>query len=127
MPRGNQDEKPFSSRLSRDRFEEPRDRDPNPHGDLRRFDTGGVQPSTDGETGDNVPRARFSPQRTEPFPHMARILAVMLIGLLPGCAQYEAQLERDALDATVTMATNDDEFCRSTVPSREPRATWTAA
>jgi hypothetical protein len=38
---------------------------------------------------------------------------MMVMGLLPGCAQYEAQLDRDALDATVVMATNDDEFCRS--------------
>jgi hypothetical protein len=44
---------------------------------------------------------------------MARIFAVMLIGLLLGCAQNESLLERDALDATVAMATNDDEFCRS--------------
>ena len=44
---------------------------------------------------------------------MAQIFAVMLIGLLPGCAQHEARLERDALDATVAMATNDDEFCRN--------------
>jgi hypothetical protein len=44
---------------------------------------------------------------------MARIFAVMLVGLLPGCAQVEAQKERDALDATVAMAANDDEFCRN--------------
>jgi hypothetical protein len=44
---------------------------------------------------------------------MAQIFAVMLIGLLAGCAQHEAPLERDALDATVAMATNDDELCRA--------------
>ena len=44
---------------------------------------------------------------------MAQIFAVMLIGLLAGCAQHEAPLERDALGATVAMATNDDEFCRN--------------
>jgi hypothetical protein len=44
---------------------------------------------------------------------MARIFAVMLIGLLPGCARYDAQLEREALDATAAVAINDDEFCRS--------------
>ena len=44
---------------------------------------------------------------------MARIFAVVLIGLLNGCSQYEAPLEREALDATVAMATNDDEFCRN--------------
>ena len=37
---------------------------------------------------------------------MAQIFAVMLIGLLAGCAQHEAPLERDALDATVAMATS---------------------
>jgi hypothetical protein len=42
---------------------------------------------------------------------MARVFAVILVGLLPSCA-YEAQKERDALDATVAMAANDDEFCR---------------
>ena len=44
---------------------------------------------------------------------MARIFAVMLIGLLPGCARYDAQLEREALDATAAVAINDDELCRS--------------
>ena len=44
---------------------------------------------------------------------MAWVFAVMVVGLLPGCAQVEAQKERDALDATVAMATNDDELCRS--------------
>ena len=44
---------------------------------------------------------------------MVRIFAVILLGLLVGCAQYEVQLERDTLDATVAMATNDDEVCRS--------------
>ena len=29
------------------------------------------------------------------------------------CAQFEAQKEREVLDATVAMAANDDEFCRS--------------
>ena len=43
---------------------------------------------------------------------MARIFAVVLIGLLNGCSQYEAPLEGEALDATVAMATNDYEFCR---------------
>jgi hypothetical protein len=43
---------------------------------------------------------------------MARIFAVMLISLLSGCA-HETQLDREALDATVAMATNDDELCRS--------------
>jgi hypothetical protein len=43
---------------------------------------------------------------------MARVFAVILVGLLAGCAQYGAQKERDALDATVAMAANDDEFCR---------------
>jgi hypothetical protein len=43
---------------------------------------------------------------------MARIFAAMLISLLSGCA-HEAPLDREALDATVAMATNDDEFCRS--------------
>jgi hypothetical protein len=37
----------------------------------------------------------------------------MLAGLLLGCAQFEAQKDREALDATVAKATNDDEFCRS--------------
>jgi hypothetical protein len=36
----------------------------------------------------------------------------MLISLLSGCA-HETQLDREALDATVAMATNDDELCRS--------------
>jgi hypothetical protein len=62
---------------------------------------------------DNLPRAQFSAQRIGPLTRMAQIFAVMLIGLLVGCAQHEAPLERDALDATVAMATNDDEFCRS--------------
>ena len=44
---------------------------------------------------------------------MARIFAVVLIGLLNGCSQYEGPLEREALDATVAVATNDDEFCRN--------------
>jgi hypothetical protein len=44
---------------------------------------------------------------------MAWLLAVMLIGLLAGCAQFEAQKEREALDTTVASAVNDDEFCRS--------------
>jgi hypothetical protein len=44
---------------------------------------------------------------------MAWVFAVMVVGLLPGCAHVEAQKERDALDATVAMATNDDELCRS--------------
>jgi hypothetical protein len=44
---------------------------------------------------------------------MARLFAVILVGLLGGCAQYEAQNEREALDATVALAANDDEFCRS--------------
>jgi hypothetical protein len=30
---------------------------------------------------------------------MAWLFAVMLVGLLPGCAQSEAQKEREALDA----------------------------
>jgi hypothetical protein len=37
----------------------------------------------------------------------------MLAGLLLSCGQFEAQKERDALDATVAKAVNDDEFCRS--------------
>jgi hypothetical protein len=44
---------------------------------------------------------------------MVRVFAVILVGLLPGCAQYEAQKEREALDATVAKAANDDEFCQS--------------
>jgi hypothetical protein len=44
---------------------------------------------------------------------MAWLFAVMLVGLLPGCAQFEAQKEREALDAAVSSAVNDDEFCRS--------------
>jgi hypothetical protein len=44
---------------------------------------------------------------------MARIFAVVLIGLLNGCSQYERPLEREALDATVAVGTNDDEFCRN--------------
>jgi len=44
---------------------------------------------------------------------MVRIFAVILLGLLVGCAQYEMQLERDTLDATMAMATTDDEVCRS--------------
>jgi hypothetical protein len=43
---------------------------------------------------------------------MAPIFAVMLISLPSGCA-HEAPLDREALDATVTTATNDDELCRS--------------
>jgi hypothetical protein len=43
---------------------------------------------------------------------VARIFAAMVIGLLSGCA-HEAPLDREALDATVTTATNDDELCRS--------------
>jgi hypothetical protein len=42
-----------------------------------------------------------------------RLFAVMLVGLLLGCAQFEAQKEREAIDATVATATNDDEFCRT--------------
>ena len=44
---------------------------------------------------------------------MPWVFVVMLVGLLPGCAQFEAQKEREALDATVAMAANDDELCRS--------------
>jgi len=44
---------------------------------------------------------------------MAWLFAVMLVGLLPGCAQFETQKEREALDATVATAVNDDEFCQS--------------
>ena len=44
---------------------------------------------------------------------MAWVFAVMLVGVLPGCAQFEAQKERAALDATLATAVNDDEFCRS--------------
>ena len=44
---------------------------------------------------------------------MPWVLFVMLVGLLPGCAQFEAQKEREALEAKVTMATNDDELCRA--------------
>jgi hypothetical protein len=61
---------------------------------------------------ENGPRARFSPQRTRRCP-LAWVFTVMLVGLLPGCAQFEAQKEREALDATVAIAANDDELCRS--------------
>jgi hypothetical protein len=44
---------------------------------------------------------------------MGWVFTVMLLGLLLGCAQFEAQKEREALDATVAKAANDDEFCRS--------------
>ena len=44
---------------------------------------------------------------------MGRVFTVMLTGLLLGCAQLEAQKEREALDATVAQAANDDEFCQS--------------
>ena len=44
---------------------------------------------------------------------MAWLFAVMLVGLLPGCAQFEAQKEREALDATVATAVKDDEVCQS--------------
>ena len=44
---------------------------------------------------------------------MGWALTVMLAGLLLGCAQLEAQKEREALDATVAQAANDDEFCQS--------------
>jgi hypothetical protein len=44
---------------------------------------------------------------------MAWLFAVMLVGLLTGCAQFEAEKEREALDATVATAVNDDEFCKS--------------
>jgi hypothetical protein len=44
---------------------------------------------------------------------MAWLFAVMLACLLPGCAQFEAQKEREALDATVATAVNDDEFCQN--------------
>jgi hypothetical protein len=44
---------------------------------------------------------------------MSRLFAVMLVGLLLGCTQFEGQNEREALDATVATAVNDDEFCRS--------------
>jgi hypothetical protein len=44
---------------------------------------------------------------------MAQVFAVILVGLLPGCAHYETQKEREALDATVARVVNDDEFCRS--------------
>ena len=43
---------------------------------------------------------------------MVRIFTAMVICLLSGCA-HEAPLDREALDATAAMATNDDEFCRS--------------
>src|SRR5262245_33895466 len=45
--------------------------------------------------------------------HMPWVFTVMLASLLLGCAQFEAQKEREALDATVAKAANDDEFCRS--------------
>ena len=44
---------------------------------------------------------------------MARIFAVILIGLLTSCARYGARLEREGLDATAAAAINDDEFCLS--------------
>jgi len=46
-------------------------------------------------------------------PLMGWVFTVMLASLLLGCAQFEAQKEREALDATVAKAANDDEFCRS--------------
>ena len=44
---------------------------------------------------------------------MPWVFVVMLVGLLTSCAQFEAQKEREALEATVAMATNDDELCRA--------------
>jgi hypothetical protein len=44
---------------------------------------------------------------------MAWLFAVLLVGLLPGCAPFEAQWEREALDAAVSTAVNDDEFCQN--------------
>jgi hypothetical protein len=44
---------------------------------------------------------------------MPWVFVVILVGLLPGCAQFEAQKDREALEATVAMATNDDELCRA--------------
>jgi hypothetical protein len=44
---------------------------------------------------------------------MARVLAAMLIGLLPSCAHNEPAVDWETLDATAATAINDDEFCRS--------------
>jgi hypothetical protein len=44
---------------------------------------------------------------------MAWLFALTLVCLLPGCAQFEAQKEREALDAVVSTAVNDDEFCQN--------------
>ena len=48
---------------------------------------------------------------------MPWVFVVMLVGLLPGCAQFEAQKEREALEATVAMATNAMSYAGPRGPS----------
>ena len=82
--------------------------------------------AVNGKQWTTAPVPNFRPSGRDAAP-MAWVFAVMLVGLLPGCAQFEAQKEREALDATVAMAANDDELCRSHGASRAPYRQLTPA
>jgi hypothetical protein len=44
---------------------------------------------------------------------MQWLFVMLLVGLLPGCAPFAVHKQRNALDAAVSTAINDDEFCQN--------------